>query len=49
MVIELANVDTVYQVQGFVQRVIAKEKEVRQLQAELDRLRGQLPTAAVRS
>ncbi|KIK67748.1 hypothetical protein GYMLUDRAFT_68769 [Collybiopsis luxurians FD-317 M1] len=35
-----------HEVQGFVQRVIAKEKEVKQLQSELDQLRSRLPSEA---
>ncbi|KAJ3796793.1 armadillo-type protein [Lentinula aff. detonsa] len=34
------------EVQGFVQRVITKEKEVRKLQSELDQLRSRLPSEA---
>ncbi|KAJ4496810.1 formin homology 2 domain-containing protein [Lentinula lateritia] len=34
------------EVQGFVQRVIAKEKEVRKLQSELDHLKSRLPSEA---
>ncbi|KAF8827104.1 hypothetical protein HHX47_DHR5001082 [Lentinula edodes] len=35
------------EVQGFVQRVIAKEKEVRKLQSELDHLKSRLPSEAL--